>query len=120
MRWMSTLTVALALAACGRDAKPPQHVGPPLGDTHIARGPDDPTVPPPDAGLPPDPGHPISTPRGPMPPLPPPSNQSNLPPEPPEEYPGVFAPPPASEGVPGTPVQEPTPVDETTGPRDTQ
>jgi hypothetical protein len=112
--------VALALTACGREAKPPVHVGPALGDTHVAMGPNDPTVPPPDAGLPPDPGRSITPPSGPMPASPAPTNQSNVPPAPPEQYPGVFAPPPASEGVPGTPVQEPTPVQETTGPRDTQ
>ena len=118
---MSKLLFLVAvIAGCG-SAKAPQHVGPALGDTHVATGPDDPTRTAPDAGMPaPGAGKAITMPAGPAPVPPAPSNQSNVPPAQPAPQPGAFSPPPTAEGTPGTPVSEPTDVQPSPGPRDRQ
>ena len=104
------LCVSFVLAACGARDQRPQHVGPPLGDTHVSRAPVDPTVPPPDAPdyEEPSPGYEISRPLGPPPNQPLPSSQEPAPQ--PEPQPGVFSPPPAPEGQsPSGPADVPQP-----------
>jgi hypothetical protein len=113
------LVVAVFGVACAREAAP-AHVGPPLGDTHLSMGPQDPSVPNPDAGPPSVVGGEVTMPTGPAPTTPAPTNQSNVPAPAPEAQPGVFSPPPAPEGTPGTPVTQPTDVKDAPEPRDTQ
>jgi hypothetical protein len=93
------LCVSFVLAACGARDNRPQHVGPPLGDTHVSQGPSDPTVPPPDAAdyETPSPGYEITPPRGPSPSEPSPSAEPAPQPAP---QPGVFSPPPPPSGPP--------------------
>lgn len=114
------LVVTILGVACAREAAPPAHVGPPLGDTHVSMGPQDPSVPNPDAGPPAVVGGEIALPHGPAPAAPAPSNQSNVPAPAPAAQPGAFSPPPAPEGTPGTPVTQPSDVKPSPGPRDTQ
>lgn len=94
------LCASIVLAACGARDNRPQHVGPPLGDTHISQGPSDPTVPPPDAGdyETPSPAYEITPPQGPPPNQPSPSSQEPAPQ--PAPQPGVFSPPPPPSGPP--------------------
>ncbi len=100
------LCVSFVLAACGsRDNR--QHVGPPLGDTHVSQAPSDPTVPPPDAAVDetPSPGYEITPPRGPSPNQPAPSSSQEPGPQP-EPQPGVFSPPPPPTGPADVPQPE--------------
>jgi hypothetical protein len=100
------LCVSFVLAACGARDNRPQHVGPPLGDTHVSQAPSDPTVPPPDAAdyETPSPGYEITPPQGPAPNVPAPSSQEPAPQPAPE--PGVFSPPPPPTGPADVPQPE--------------
>ena len=109
------LFLVAVIAGCG-SATPPRHVGPPLGESHVATGPADPTRTAPDAGMAdPGPGMPITMPQGPAP-----VPAAPAAPAAPAPQPGAFSPGPATEGTPGTPVSEPADIPTTSEPRDRQ